>query len=386
MFPSACETIASNRKRPNTWQEEAEAKEQARTPAFDVALRNINENEYHVIVKASGEVIDAVDEGRAFFEVYPGATYLQQGTTYLVTYLDVHKLVAYVERCDVPYYTTQADHTEVTIARVLPIDSFLYEQITEAMQSTGSQTMHRNPPPDMETDNKINASSASHNSEVSGDFNPLEESLKRGEELRRGIALKGDEQVVEPKHGRVVVSVSVFAYHKIHKKFGTHLETVPLHLPTIQLTTKAFWVDIPPWVQIETEKHGWDFKGGVHGAAHAVAAIVPLCILCDSHADLATECPNVKENVRRPSRILVYEQHKGGLGVSATGCLLMPKLLALAANMIRECTCKNPEGLGCPSCVQSSACPEYNEVIDKNAALFILDCMIHITKRIVRCS
>jgi len=309
--------------------EEAEARaniqdvalEQVRSPAFDVALRNINEKEYQVIFKDTGEVIDHVDEGRAFFEVYPGATYLQQGLRYVVTYLDIHDLVAYVERCDPPYYTSQADHREVTVTHIFP-------------------------------------------------------PAKTGAWLPDGA--RGDTKTttaVRARHGRVMVTTSVFAYHKISLKTGNVLETVPLHLPPIQMQTKAFWVDIPPWVQLECRKRERDFKGGVHGAAHVLAAVTPLRLLCDRHADLATECPNVKENVRRPSRILVYESQKGGLGVSMMGSLIMPELISLAVSVVKSCPCANEDGLGCPECIQSTSCPEYNEVLDKEAALLILECM-----------
>eukprot|EP00466_Bigelowiella_natans_P000582 jgi/Bigna1/66502/fgenesh1_pg.1_\ len=319
------------------------ARDQERTPAFDIALRNINEKEYQVISRHTNEVIDSIDEARAFFEVYPGAIYLQQGRSYLVTYLDVHELVAYVQPLTQKptYYTSQADHREVTVTHVLP-------------------------------------------------------SVPSPPKARTNRAL------VAAKHGRVIVTTSVFSYHKISVKTGYMnsslctaiylvmcqwryalryvLDTVPLHLPPIQVQTRAFWVDVPPYVQMEVTRRGLDFKGGIHGAAHALAAVTPLRLLCDHHSDLATECPNIKENAKRPSRLLIYERHKGGLGVSAMGSALMPQLLLLAHKTISSCPCACPHRMGCPQCVQSSCCPEYNEVMDKEAALMILEKMIEITR------
>jgi len=274
-----------------------------------------------VISKHTNEVIDSIDEARAFFEVYPGAIYLQQGRSFLVTYLDVHELVAYVQPLTQKptYYTSQADHREVTVTHVFP-------------------NVH-----------------SPANARVKG-------------------------ALVAAKHGRVIVTTSVFSYHKISIKTGYVLDTVRLHLPPIQVQTRAFWVDVPPYVQMEVTRKGLDFKGGIHGAAHALAAVTPLRLLCDHHSDLATECPNIKENARRPSRLLIYERHKGGLGVSAMGSALMPQLLLLAHKTISSCPCACPHRLGCPQCVQSSCCPEYNEVMDKEAALMILEKMIEITQ------
>ena len=290
------------------------ARDQDRTPARDVSIRNINHKGYSVVCKRTGVTIDTVDEGRAFFEVHPGATYMQQGANYVVTDLDIHKLVAYVERVgELDYYTSMQDHKSVTVVRVLP---------DPAAAGSGDTT-------------------------------------------------------VSCKHGHVTVSTSVYGYHKIKKRSNAVMETVPLHLPLIQLHTKAFWVDIPPWVQIRIEKQGLDFRGGMHGAVHAVAAVTPLRLLCDGPSDLATECPNVKESAQRPNRILVYERHKGGLGVSLRGRRCMGDLLRMAARMVRSCRCKSPV-FGCPSCVQSAVCPEYNIVIDKTAALVLLDAMVEL--------
>ncbi|GAB5362793.1 hypothetical protein AAMO2058_000829100 [Amorphochlora amoebiformis] len=335
-------------------EEEGMARAQDRSPAADIALRNINEKEYRVILKQTGEEIDSVDEARAFFEVYPGACYLQQGVLYMVTYLDIHKLVAYVERCDLPYYTSQADHRGVTVTAILPIQARLRDNVLQRLNPIHISE---------ETPEK------SYEAKVEGDLKVMAKTLGDRERV---------EGEIHPQHGRVMVSTSVFAYHKIHRKTRVLIETVPLHLPDIQLSTKAFWVDIPPWIQVEVESKGYDFKGGIHGAAHTIAAITPLRLLCDSHADLATDCPNIKETVRRPNRLLVYERHKGGLGVSEMGCLLMPELLYLAAHAIRGCTCRDV--LGCPQCVQSSSCPEYNEVMDKRAALMILDLMLKLVR------
>ena len=48
-------------------------------------------------------------------QLHPGAIYLHQGESYLVTELDMESHTAYVSSTDAPYYTQSRDHTETRI-------------------------------------------------------------------------------------------------------------------------------------------------------------------------------------------------------------------------------------------------------------------------------
>lgn len=56
-------------------------------------------------------------------------------------------------------------------------------------------------------------------------------------------------------------------------------------------------------------------KGGVHAVGHALLAVVPLFLLCDS-SDVDCEHARPLHNRPQPQRILVYDKRPGGVGVS----------------------------------------------------------------------
>ena len=55
----------------------------SRGPANGVSIRTIEEERYRIVDEASGAVIEEVEASKAFWEVYPGAVYLNQARTYL---------------------------------------------------------------------------------------------------------------------------------------------------------------------------------------------------------------------------------------------------------------------------------------------------------------
>ena len=66
-----------------------------------------------VVTHHRGQVIDHVEEVRAFWEIHEGAIVMNQGATYRVIMLDVTAKQALVVPCAVPYYTEPRDHTDV---------------------------------------------------------------------------------------------------------------------------------------------------------------------------------------------------------------------------------------------------------------------------------
>ena len=50
---------------------------------------------------------------------------------------------------------------------------------------------------------------------------------------------------------------------------------------------------------------------------------------------------------------------------------LFPQLLAKALELVMGCNCRATSG--CPACIQSMSCDEYNAVLHKDAAIAILE-------------
>ena len=51
----------------------------------------------------------------AFFEIYPGAILLNQGTEYRIVLLDTDELVAHAVECNVNYFTKSRDHADIQV-------------------------------------------------------------------------------------------------------------------------------------------------------------------------------------------------------------------------------------------------------------------------------
>ena len=89
-----------------------------RYPAEEVNIRSVSSQRYTVVDASQGyRELETVEAAVAFFEIHPGAVYLHQGETYLITELDLLSRTAYAKPVDIDYYTQTKDITDVSIQR-----------------------------------------------------------------------------------------------------------------------------------------------------------------------------------------------------------------------------------------------------------------------------
>nr|XP_016493150.1 PREDICTED: uncharacterized ATP-dependent helicase YprA-like isoform X3 [Nicotiana tabacum] len=69
-------------------------------PSSAISIRAIETERYKVIDMQKNEVLEEIEESKAFFQVYEGANYMNQGKTYLVKELDVANRIAWCQRAD----------------------------------------------------------------------------------------------------------------------------------------------------------------------------------------------------------------------------------------------------------------------------------------------
>ncbi|MEY2459617.1 MAG: box helicase protein, partial [Acidimicrobiaceae bacterium] len=69
----------------------------------------------------------------------------------------------------------------------------------------------------------------------------------------------------------------------------------------------------------------------------------------------------------RPT-ILIYDGYPGGAGIAELGYDVADHHLATTLEVIEGCGCTE----GCPSCVQSPKCGNWNEPLDKAGAVALL--------------
>ncbi|KAH9722337.1 UBQ helicase-c and DEAD-like helicase domain-containing protein [Citrus sinensis] len=130
----------------------------------------------------------------------------------------------------------------------------------------------------------------------------------------------------------------------------------------------AVWIQVPQSVKAVVEQN-FSFRSGLHAASHALLHVVPIYVRCN-FSDLAPECPNPHDSRYFPERILLYDRHPGGTGVSKQIQPYFTELLVAALELVTSCRCLGESG--CPNCVQNLDCHEYNELIHKEAAIMII--------------
>ncbi len=87
-------------------------------PAQDVSIRSTSGQSYAVIDIYRGCLLETVEASVAFFQIHPGAIYLHQGESYLITELDLAGHTASAKPTSVNYYTQTRDITDLKVVKV----------------------------------------------------------------------------------------------------------------------------------------------------------------------------------------------------------------------------------------------------------------------------
>ncbi len=163
----------------------------------------------------------------------------------------------------------------------------------------------------------------------------------------------------------VVEVTEQYTGYKI-KRGDTIIGVEPLALPPLTFRTKAFWLIPAPETEQRVLKGDLDFAGGLHGAEHALIALMPLHVMCDRWDIGGLSSAAYGENAEPV--IFVYDGYEGGIGLAENAYELLPDLFATAHALVRDCQCDD----GCPSCIYSPKCGNDNQPLDKNATTLIL--------------
>jgi DEAD/DEAH box helicase domain-containing protein len=164
--------------------------------------------------------------------------------------------------------------------------------------------------------------------------------------------------------GEVEVT-ELFTGYKIKRK-DTIIGIEPLTLPPLTFRTRAFWFIPQRYIEECVNTSAGDFAGGLHGAEHAIIALMPLHVMCDRWDIGGLSSPSFGET-GEPA-IFVYDACEGGIGLAEKAYEVLPELLASAHELVRDCSCEE----GCPSCIYSPKCGNDNQPLDKEATSIIL--------------
>ena len=166
--------------------------------------------------------------------------------------------------------------------------------------------------------------------------------------------------------GPLEVTEQVDGYQRIELFTGEVLGREELDLPPQRLTTRAFWYTVDERVLAAAGIAPASVPGTLHAAEHAGIGILPLFTICDRW-DVGGVSTPWQADTGRPT-IVIYDGYPGGAGIAELGFAAGRRHLEATLEVISACPCE----AGCPSCVQSPKCGNWNEPLDKAGAVALL--------------
>ena len=173
--------------------------------------------------------------------------------------------------------------------------------------------------------------------------------------------------------GPVRVSAHVLGYRRKYRMRdrGNDRRTIPLELPPTQIETDAFWFTVPASVMDRAGIDRREAPGSLHAAEHTMIAMLPLFAICD-RSDIGglsiTHHPQTGE-----ATIFIHEGYRGGSGIAPVAYPAGEELVEATVAALTRCRCVS----GCPSCVQSPKCGNFNEPLSKGGARRLLSAALN---------
>jgi len=118
-------------------------------PAEKVSLRSISADKFAILDESQNyQLMEELEETTALRRVYPGAIYLHQGESYLITRLDLDMGIAYASPVDVDYYTEPREVNEVNILQTwqrkkMPVSNACFGKLSVIQQVIGYRRLQQ---------------------------------------------------------------------------------------------------------------------------------------------------------------------------------------------------------------------------------------------------
>jgi DEAD/DEAH box helicase domain-containing protein len=166
--------------------------------------------------------------------------------------------------------------------------------------------------------------------------------------------------------GSIEVTSQVTGYRRRDVATGETLGHEELDLPRQHLVTRAFWYTVDPAVLAAAGVEPMAGPGALHAVEHAAIGMMPMFTICDRW-DVGGVSTLLQADTGRPT-IVVYDGYQGGAGIADLGYEAADRHLQATLEVIEACGCTE----GCPSCVQSPKCGNWNDPLDKAGAIRLL--------------
>ena len=165
--------------------------------------------------------------------------------------------------------------------------------------------------------------------------------------------------------GEVTVTEHCTSYRVM--RYDTIISVEPLSLPPVTFTTRALWFVTSPEVYSAVVSRELDFGGGLHGAEHALIAVMPFHVMCDRR-DIGGFSSPAFPGSGEPT-VVIYDGFPGGIGLAENAFSKFEEIITMTTSLVRDCRCET----GCPSCIYSPKCGNDNQPLDKLATVILLE-------------
>jgi DEAD/DEAH box helicase domain-containing protein len=169
--------------------------------------------------------------------------------------------------------------------------------------------------------------------------------------------------------GAVEVRSHVIAYQRKQISTNRVIEVCDLDLPERKLVTRACWYTVSADAIERAGIAAGRLLGTVHAAEHGLIGMLPLFTICDRW-DVGGVSMAGHPQTGEPT-IFVYDGYPGGAGIAELAYDAAVRHVRATLDLIAACPCDD----GCPSCVQSPKCGNWNEYLDKGGAITLLGLM-----------
>jgi DEAD/DEAH box helicase domain-containing protein len=167
--------------------------------------------------------------------------------------------------------------------------------------------------------------------------------------------------------GDVEVRNQVVAYQRKQSSTNQLIEVCDLELPERSLITRACWYTISLDMLEDADVKPAQVIGTVHAAEHGLIGMLPLFTICDRW-DVGGVSMATHPLTMSPT-IFVYDGYPGGAGIAELAFDRAAEHARATLDLVANCPCDD----GCPSCVQSPKCGNWNEYLDKAGAISLLN-------------
>jgi DEAD/DEAH box helicase domain-containing protein len=163
--------------------------------------------------------------------------------------------------------------------------------------------------------------------------------------------------------GDVEVVQRVVGYQRKRSSTREVIETVELDLPPRTLRTRACWYTVPVRALLAAGLEPVQILSTVHASEHALIGMLPRFTICDRW-DVGGVSMAIHPQTGDPS-VFVYDGYDGGAGIAELAFDAVAEHVQATLELVAACPCAQ----GCPSCVQSPKCGNWNEYLDKAGAV-----------------